>query len=115
MERLSEVCQSVQMRRFNHRVPHETIIGVTLIIGENQNNIGRLRITCLGDCRHEEQGNQKVGIFHVVDHSFLRSTGKVTSMIVHLWRVHPEPDFYPNGHCSLALPSLLCIEIAPWN
>ena len=30
----------VEMRRFDRRMPHETIVGVTLVIGDNQDELG---------------------------------------------------------------------------
>jgi hypothetical protein len=49
------------MRRFDVRMPHETIIGVGLIIRKDQNNIGRFG----GANKYKEQVDKKEGYFHI--------------------------------------------------
>ena len=63
----------VEMRRFDRRMPHETIVGVTLVIGDNQNDVRRLRIGGGCGCRHQEKRKQAKDVFHVVFHLVLRT------------------------------------------
>ena len=63
----------VEMRRFDLRMPHETIVGVALVIGDNQNDVGRLRIGGGCVCHNQEKRKQAKDDFHVVFHLVLRT------------------------------------------
>jgi hypothetical protein len=49
------------MRRFDVRMPHETIIGVGLIIREDQDNIGSFSSAN----KYKEQVDKEEGFFHI--------------------------------------------------
>ena len=53
--------QLIEMRGFDVRMPHETIIGVGLIIREDQYNIGRFSSAN----KYKEQVDKEEGFFHI--------------------------------------------------
>ena len=47
-------------------VPHETIVGVTLVIRKDQHDVGRLRVGSRNRGDHQEKRKQAENVFHVV-------------------------------------------------